>query len=273
MLINGINFDVRNLATAAKLVNELEGLIKNPVLQKLSLVSDCNAGIHQLGQQLRKSAQESLLIALTERSQASIAACLQIFFHLQSLPEVLLLAVDTTVKSAVDLSRSTLELHGLASEFPDLQSPGTGRGQAAAASSSLSSQSTAGKGGIVPFPSSSQMRVSMKECVHNWAAMVYEQSMHIHILQRVVAKKEDPSTHKRFLDVLKASGDHSNGSNNAATSLLLQGNLVELFWERLQASLADISLEKSKAQPIVASRLYPMLRKAGVDVVQSLKVD
>lgn len=66
-----------------------------------------------LGEELRHSAQDRLFESLKDRSQASIAACLQIFFHLQSLPQVLLLAIDLVVKTCCDEAFKLLNLDQL----------------------------------------------------------------------------------------------------------------------------------------------------------------
>jgi hypothetical protein len=49
----------------------------------------------------------------------------------------------------------------------------------------------------------------------------------------VIAKKEDPTTHERFIDVLKQA---PQSASNVAT-LLSAGRLVDVFWFRLSTSL------------------------------------
>jgi hypothetical protein len=61
-----------------------------------------------------------------------------VFFNLQSLPEIVLLAVDATIKATVDLSRVSLDLDTLAAAHPDLltvvpAASSTGRGSVTAA--------------------------------------------------------------------------------------------------------------------------------------------
>ena len=114
------------------------------------------------------------------------------------------------------------------------------------------------------LPNSSQVRAALKEIARDWGSIVSDQAMQIQVLQRVMAKKEDPSTHIKFTDVLE-SAEQSNSA--------LGGNrLLELYWTRLQSSLCDVSSEKLKSQPFAAGRIYPFLRKVAVDSVLNLKV-
>lgn len=273
--INGVYFDIRNLATtAAKLINELENLIDIPLLKEVGIVTCSVMHIRQLGQQLRSQTQERLLVSLQERSQASIAACLQIFYHLQSLPDILLFCIDNVVRSTMDLSINQLDVDTLAKEFPELANTSTTSNIRSMLSStntsSNSSTVTIGRNkGIttIPFPISNPLRNKIKEMVHTWATIIYDQSMQIHILQRVIAKKEDPTTQMKFIEILKKLVSSSSFMKN--NDLLANGKLLELFWERL--SLQDISNQKVKSQPIASSRLYPLLRKATIDIVMHMK--
>lgn len=72
------SLDVRILATAAKTLSELELLLESPLLLDIDFVNEHSANIRSFGQQLRKRAQELLLVALTERNQANVAASLQV---------------------------------------------------------------------------------------------------------------------------------------------------------------------------------------------------
>jgi hypothetical protein len=53
------------------------------------------------------------LSALADRNQAYVAASLQVFFNLQSLPEVVLLAIDATVKETAELTRDSLDFDAI----------------------------------------------------------------------------------------------------------------------------------------------------------------
>ena len=87
--------------------------------------------------------------------------------------------------------------------------------------------------------------------------------MQINVLQRVIAKKEDPTTHKKFSDVLRHTV-----SNNPSLAV---GRLLDVFWERLSVSLQDMAAEKIKTQPAAVARIYPCLRKAAIETLHSLE--
>jgi hypothetical protein len=204
-MIGGDNIgslDIRYLATAAKILSELESLIIIPSLLEISLVSIHVNDIKNFGIQLREKAQEMLLIALKERNQASIATSLQVFFNLQSLPEIILLAIDLTIKSTVEISRKALDFESLIKSHPDLNPT---------KANNLSVGSNLSNRGIINNNTnlsavqvnSSQLRVAMREISHQWTTLVLEQAMQIQVLQRVLLKKEDPSSHKKFTDVMK----------------------------------------------------------------------
>ena len=200
---------------------------------------------------------------------------------MQSLPEIILLAIDSTIRTTIELSRTALDLNMLVAAHTDLVSTtgvtGVTNRSTVLSAGSLSSltlsqsqqkktlnsaQNTAVS--QQNLPNSSQVRAALKEIARDWGSIVSDQAMQIQVLQRVMAKKEDPSTHIKFTDVLE-SAEQSNSA--------LGGNrLLELYWTRLQSSLCDVSSEKLKSQPFAAGRIYPFLRKVAVDSVLNLKV-
>ena len=62
----------------AKLINELETLMDKDPLRNIDFVKGSISSIKACGIQLRSKAQESLLTALKEKNQASIAVGLQV---------------------------------------------------------------------------------------------------------------------------------------------------------------------------------------------------
>lgn len=109
---------------------------------------------------------------------------------------------------------------------------------------------------------------------HLWSTIIHDNAMQMHAFQRVVAKKEDPTTHEKFLDVLKRvenSPPSSHSSNPVSYATLATGQLLELFWHRLSMSLSEVASEKIKAYPVAASRAYPYLRKSAISVLENLK--
>jgi hypothetical protein len=113
----------------------------------------------------------------------------------------------------------------------------------------------------------------MREVAHVWSSMVHEMALQIHALQRVVAKKEDPATHQKFLTVLQRVRRPQDQASGPAVSadLLSRGLLLELFWHRLAEALQDVAADKVKHFGAASSRAYPFLRKAALDTLGSLR--
>ena len=124
--------DVRQLATAAKVLAELEGLLVTNRSNRDSSVQDDNStsetctlhdigfvakqipGIQRFGQQLRRTAQEKLIVTLKDRNQAAVATTLQVFYNLNCLPDIVLLAIDSTIRSFIAVTENAIELDSLA---------------------------------------------------------------------------------------------------------------------------------------------------------------
>ncbi len=128
--------DLRNLSNAAKTVSELEKLLTNAPLLEIKLVADCASQVKAFGKSIRLLAQDRLLASIQEKNQASIANSLQVFYNLESLPEIILLVVDSTVKRTVDGSKAALDIevvHSLLSQQAQQGDTGAGALGAAAA--------------------------------------------------------------------------------------------------------------------------------------------
>lgn len=89
--------DLRNLSNAAKLISELENLSTNPKLLEIQMISKSITSIKLFGQSLRLLAQDRLLEAIKDKNQAAIANSLQVFYNLDSLPEITLMVIDNMV--------------------------------------------------------------------------------------------------------------------------------------------------------------------------------
>ena len=121
---DGTAGDIRQLATVAKTLSELESLLSTSSkgstdgtcgsLLELAFVKEHVGQIQLFGQQLRRTAQDKLLSTLKERNQAAVATSLQVFFNLNCLPEIVLLAIDTTIRATVEVSRAAIDLDSLA---------------------------------------------------------------------------------------------------------------------------------------------------------------
>lgn len=288
--------DLRSLASAAKVVAELEKLLTIPNIQGIQLVQQNVATIKSFGSNIRMLAQAKLLEATAEKNQAAMAHYLQVFFNLDSLPEILLLTVDQTVRLAADASKDALQLDVLAGVFHDYvhkQGGTTAAGAPASAtkrsvSTTALSTSASSTSAVQPV-TLSQLRLAMREITHAWSTVIFERATQMLILQRVIAKKEDPLTHVKFRDVLRekaatattitsssteGGGHQTSGTETttASATLLANGQIVALFWQRLSNALHDICAEKLRHHPAeVVCRLYPYLRRAAQDVLTQMQ--
>lgn len=246
------NIDIRHLASAAKYLNELESLLTEKSLVEVTIVKEQITFIKKFGVSLRTQAQEGLIVALKDRNQANVGAALQIFFNLQSLSEIIMYALDAIIKQIVDASNTLLDFDGLTNAHPDIFQPSGNRSK-----SNISDASTS---------TTPQLRVAMREVAHMWSTKVLDLVMQVHVLSRVINKKEDPVTHKKLLEILEASPlfqriNSANGSNN---------KLFTIFWDRLAVTLVDTIATKLKRNPIVSVRMYPYLRNASTDVLDNI---
>ncbi len=267
----------------------LEKLLQSPRLLEVQLVSDCALSIKTFGKDIRILAQDRLLKAISEKNQASIASSLQVFYNLESLPEVILLAIDSAVHRTVENSRSALDIESI--QLLLQETPGAGAGSVGGAAGAPASATkkpltashsvSGGPAGAAGSSSGSaaQVRIAVREMAHVWSSMIHEMAMQVHVLQRVVAKKEDPTTHEKFISVLQNAQHlhahtHSSGGTTSArttTSLLSKGLLLDLFWYRLAESLHDVAADKVKHFALASSRAYPYIRKAAVEILQNLR--
>jgi hypothetical protein len=118
-----IGVDLRNSANAAKTVSELEKLLNaNPRLLEIEIVNNCVSTIKTFGKNIRMLAQDRLLAAIVEKNQAAIAGNLQVFYNLESLPAIILAAIDNTVKRTVESSRAALDIESIHSLLNDSSS-------------------------------------------------------------------------------------------------------------------------------------------------------
>ena len=106
---------------------------------------------------------------------------------MQSLPEIVLLAIDTTVKHTADLSRGAIDLDTLSptNGGSNAVDTGAGVGVAGLAFSAKKAASGGAGGGAGSASSASHSRLVQRELSHAWATVVYEQAMQIHVLQKV----------------------------------------------------------------------------------------
>ena len=196
---------------------------------------------------------------------------------MQSLPEAVLLAIDTNIKKALEMSTSIINVD----KVSKLHSEKTGGSQ-------QNKKATKTSEAIVSTQNESynQTKVALMEIAHSWASSVFELAMQVLVLQKVLSKKEDPISHKRFADILALSSSlvpvssatsnaimHDKSGRSITTNLHLSNNdLVALFRERLALSLHDVFATKLKQNSNALTLLYPYLTKFGSEANDSLEV-
>ena len=77
-LLNTSEVDIRQLASLARVLHELELLVSLPTLSLVETVVEARPDIESFGAQLRKSAQNILLLSLQEQNQANLSSALQV---------------------------------------------------------------------------------------------------------------------------------------------------------------------------------------------------
>lgn len=238
--------DIRHLATAAKMISDLEALINIPHLLEIDIVAKEADKIRNLREQVWHKAHELMLSSLKQCNQAVISASLQVFFNLNLLPEILIVLIDTTVKNALSSSNELIDLKNLIKSHPDLD-------QSKSSSSNLISKGQVKDSNL---PVSSQLRVMMREISHQWSSQIMEYAIQIQLLQKVIKKNENPMN-----NILKVM--------MKAHPSMVDGSLLNLFWDRFASSLQDLLTTKLKASPMAATRIYPSLRKGVVEIKDS----
>jgi hypothetical protein len=199
-----------------------------------------------------------------------------VFYNLQSLHQVVLLAIDTNIKKALELSISIISVDKVSKLQSDKASV-VQQSKKPLKTSEATNNNTSNQN-----ESYNQTKVALMEIAHSWALSVFELAMQVLVLQKVLSKKEDPISHKRFADILATSIPSSVSANNVVydkngrsitTNLHLSKNdLVALFWERLALSLHDVFTTKLKQNPNALILLYPHLTKFGSEANDSLEV-
>ena len=109
-----------------------------------------------------------------------------------------------------------------------------------------------------------KLRITMKEIAHNWSSILHEQFLQIHMLQAVLHKKVDPTTHIKFAKLLSQLLSHSESNE--------QVNLLNLFCTKLATAMQETMSEKAKLYPLACTRLYPALRCALLDSLSFIRV-
>jgi hypothetical protein len=112
---------------------------------------------------------------LTRTPSLTPIPSLQVFYNLKTLPEVILLVIDTAVKRTVDRSREVLDFNALNSAEAELlmapKKAAQGIRAASAASSSANIAGADGKGATRAgdVTTLSQLRLAIREIAQMWA--------------------------------------------------------------------------------------------------------
>jgi hypothetical protein len=248
-----LDYDIRQMAAASRILNDLEVHMLNPKLSQIVCVVRARPDIERFGQYIRRSAQDILLKSVGDQDQASLSSALQVFFHLQALPDIVLLALDHTVRLVCDLIKEVVDVKALSSQFPELGGKGINK-ESKPAQSTASNKKERG---------SAQLRLALKELAFQFDAILFEYSARVSGLHQLLAQKEDPSSHERYMTVLLAS--------SSSPFLRHSGNVVKVYWERLGTQLNEVFVDKLRAHPAAMVRLYPSLRRAALEVMHGFR--
>lgn len=177
----------------------------------------------------------------------------QVFYNLRSIPEVLILAIDETVARTVQLSKEVLNIKDLVQANPELSSyMSVENGDRTTGSSKKFSISTA-------------TRLAIRDLFQSWTQAVVDQASLIYSLQKIFARKEDPSTHRPFIEILAELPD------STGNSLLKKGQLLQMFWQRFSVSFQAVSSDLLRNYPTITVLLYPFLRKSATEILRNMQ--
>lgn len=249
--------------------------------------------------------QQSLHGAST--SSTKLGGILQIYFHLNELPQAVWSAVSSSL-SAVEKAAAEIFNPKM---IQRLRENATAEAKAALleAEQHLAEgggpASAGGTGGISSASGSAALRkkkqtdqqlerlVAKKvkeqraELALRWANAVSEATLQIAALQRVLSMKSDPVSRKKFLQVVAASGEVPHQFVPAQKyleqfvysnmSMQQQLHILNLFWTQMCLSLGNrlsrlLKYENGKLVDEVAA-LYPALRAASLSMLCTIDED
>ncbi len=225
---------VRELAKAAACVNEIYGVLNESDMNGLDCVTEELPFIQGVSQRVRSEAEKVLARGLEQLNQSELAASLQIFYNLG--PNELVSAVQSTlaairkklgvaIRQTFDVALISERVTAAMSSVKTGGGGGSGSGRADGKPPSIIAALTAGgaPGGSVSVGSTWRATLWDRVEVH-FVDSFYSLIRQVWTLQRVLAKKKDPTTHQIFLHVYNAnckpaasaSASASASSNSAA---------------------------------------------------------
>lgn len=303
MLLSIISSDLKSLGTLdagflvnfAKIVFELESLVNSKCLDGINYVSENSIVILLFSKELRFNCREKLITAVEEKNQTNISNCLQIFFNLQTLPEAMLMVMDNKLKAAVEATLRILDLESLSRNNSDLLKTnplnpiGIGglifkKPSVDSFSMNTMTTSTAKISNTKQNQTQHhaiQFELLLKTISQSWSSSICENVLQIYSLQKVLHKKVDTATHRRFTDILSTFDTSTVLQNDELGKIWLSNlnhkdyfkkcDLVPLFLEKLSSSIHDAIAEKARHYPVAAVLLFPYLHKSGIEAFSSFQ--
>jgi hypothetical protein len=177
-----------DLSKAALPLFELETMIQTDDLTGIDLVDAEMPFIKRSGSELRQQSQQMLITALQDRNQSHIGTCLQTFFHLEALPQIITQLTEHVLTRSHQIIQSTFDLRHTQQQ----QKKGTSQ-----------------PGNITRRGDSGFQKSQFLLSIKNMLQELVGQYMQIYHLDSVLAKKRDPLTLVKFESVIRKEGELS----------------------------------------------------------------
>jgi hypothetical protein len=178
-----------------------------------------------------------------------------------------MVVVDSKVRKVMEITESFLNLDTLVLNYPELKKSTIDE---TFVNSGLGSKKPS-KEGKTAMNFQSRSKLALNEICYTWASALYEQAQQIILMQKIIAKKEDSSTHQKFLHEI-AKYKTVYRYDIKSSEWLTKGDFLSLFWEHLSEPLQDCFIGKIKHQPYAVAALYPHLHKLATELNDTLMV-
>jgi len=234
--------------------------------------------------------QQSLHGASTSTSR--LGGILQIYFHLNELPQAVWSAVSSSLSVAEKAAAQCFNPKRITLLREQAKQEAKDSLEAEQIEQNLTASNTADSSAIAQRKkkqSEQQLERLVKkklkeqrtELAHKWASAVGEATQQIATLQRVLALKSDPVSRQSFLQVVSASGEVPEQFVPAQIYLEEHkeptSHILHLFWTQVSLSLSNrisrlIRYEAGRLKSDVAA-LYPAMRAATLHMLGELAED
>eukprot|EP00271_Cylindrocystis_brebissonii_P008357 TRINITY_DN22545_c0_g1_i1.p1 TRINITY_DN22545_c0_g1~~TRINITY_DN22545_c0_g1_i1.p1 ORF type:complete len:876 (+),score=237.99 TRINITY_DN22545_c0_g1_i1:407-3034(+) len=238
------------LAKAAQLFSEIEGIRKESDLSGLAVVEAELPWLGEVGQQIRSEALSSLERGMEARNQAEVGSVLQVFYNLGELGATVEVLVNRFKLQATKAVTTALDMKAISAA-------GALGGAAGGMPGGVSRSGTPALGAAPRARDALWQR--LQQCIESLHTILLA-TWH---LQRVLAKKRDPISHMVFLDevVKKKPGEL------LPTEKVWEA-LIRAFASQLKAAFTGSSFVK---ETFVSG--YPRLLAAAEGLLQRLASD